>query len=268
MDARTRIRQLVSLSLLATVFIAGVATAAPAREDPRVGEIRAHLQRGLRNDHEDDLSLSRFGVAFVDLNGDGRDEAIVYGPDGGCGTGGCGIGVYERRKHGWRLVCSTSIGWGPVGVLRTKHYGWRDITVEVSGGGVDPAYRAVLSFNGSRYPFNPSVPPARPMEGRPAETILIRHYNGDLRMYPLYVPALPDAASAVRAARLAWLTAHPGDPTTANWSIADWQARMRATLKDGAWTVEKVLPEGALGGGLVISLARTDGQVLGMHILQ
>ena len=43
----------------------------------------------------------------------------------------------------------------------------------MGGGGIRPAYEAVLSFNGRFYPTNPTNPPARPAEGGTEGTVLI-----------------------------------------------------------------------------------------------
>jgi hypothetical protein len=63
----------------------------------------------------------------------------------------------------------------PVEVLKTRHHGWRDISVLVAGGGIRPGYRARLAFDGTRYPSNPSVSPARPLRtGEVGESLIDR----------------------------------------------------------------------------------------------
>jgi hypothetical protein len=188
------------LILLVALFVASPASAQSVG-DARVAAIRSTLQHALHNVARRDLSDAKFAVAFVDLNGDGVDEAIVYGPEassaGWCGTGGCGIGVYVRHGSRYRLLSSTSIGWPPVGVLRTKHYGWRDITLLGSGGGISE-HRDVLMYNGSRYPFNPSTPPAKPMIGSPPEQIVMKGYRTGIEFLPLYPQPLEAASKANR----------------------------------------------------------------------
>jgi len=169
-----------SMRLAALIVIAtgSGATAAPSSREQanmtRIAAVRAYLQSVSGDMSSEERRSARFAVAFVDLNGDGVEEALVYGPaDRRCGTGGCGTSVLVSRGSKYRLKCSTTIGWPPVSVLPTKRYGWRDIAVLVPGGGITPGYRAVLSFNGSRYPLNPSVPPANPMKGKTSEEVLI-----------------------------------------------------------------------------------------------
>jgi hypothetical protein len=60
----------------------------------------------------------------------------------------------------------------PIRVLETRHQGWKDIGVTVSGGGAGPAYEAALAFDGRRYPSNPTTPPARPVKDAPGVTLI------------------------------------------------------------------------------------------------
>jgi hypothetical protein len=104
----------------------------------------------------------RYAAAFADLAGDGEREAIVYVQgEGWCGSGGCTMLVLAPSHGAWRVVGETSVTRTPVRLLETRSHGWRDLGVMVEGGGIQPGYEAALSFNGRRYPDNPSVPPAR-----------------------------------------------------------------------------------------------------------
>jgi hypothetical protein len=49
-------------------------------------------------------------------------------------------------------------------VLETSSHDWRDIGIYVSGGGTLIGYEAVVSFDGKKYPLNPTVPPGRPLK--------------------------------------------------------------------------------------------------------
>jgi len=170
--------RILPLALLLLNLVASEASSA-SREDHRIAALRAVLQKASNYDSNQTRSDAQFAVAFVDLNGDGVGEAIVYGPqssgpDGWCGTGGCGIGIFVRQGRSYRLKSSTSIGWPPVGVLKTRHYGWRDLTVFDAGGGEPHPHSVVLRFNGSRYPDNPTTPPAFPLGERTRQEVLIR----------------------------------------------------------------------------------------------
>lgn len=121
--------------------------------------------------HSDYAPNTRFAVAWVDLNGDGRREAIVY-MLGQCGSGGCPMVVLTPQGNNYRKVSYFTIVQLPVRVLPGIHHGWRDIGVGVHGGGIMRPYIAALRFDGRRYPFNPTVPPAVRVS-RPAGTIVI-----------------------------------------------------------------------------------------------
>ena len=159
---------------------AALATAAPDRR--RDATLRAFLQREFREE-SDALGVSRgrgpdirYAAAFVDLNGDGKQEAVVYltGRDL-CGSGGCDLYIYTPRRGSWREVTALSITRLPVRLLRGRTHGWRDISVFVAGGGILPGYDAQLKFNGRTYPTNPTVPPARPLrKGIPGQVLIGR----------------------------------------------------------------------------------------------
>lgn len=101
-----------------------------------------------------------YALSWVDLNGDGQAEAIVYlsGP-GVCGTGGCRMYVLERQRSDFLVRARTTVTRGPVYFLEARSHGWRDIAVNVCGGGITTCYQARLRFDGSMYPSNPTTTP-------------------------------------------------------------------------------------------------------------
>lgn len=121
----------------------------------------------------------RYAAAAVDLDGDGRPEVVVrlMGQDW-CGSGGCNTLVLTRRGETFRLVSSISITQLPITVPPEVSHGWHDLGVTVCGGGIQPCYEARLPFDGSRYPFNPAVPPATRLEGKPGRTIIPESARG------------------------------------------------------------------------------------------
>jgi hypothetical protein len=162
------------LALVACLLSAACRGPAPAAgaEDELSG-LHGFLQRKYGREREF-LEEPRYSAAAVDLNGDGRAEAVVYLESRGfCGTGGCGFEVFERSGGEWRIVAQTSIGWPPVRVLESRSHGWRDLAVIVAGGGINPGYEALLPFDGRSYPDNPSMPPARPLRPPPPGQVLI-----------------------------------------------------------------------------------------------
>jgi len=125
---------------------------------------------GLKEVNSDMLSLDRFMtsdndnkhldyvVAFRDLDGDGKNEAIVHltGSDY-CGSGGCNTLILKRNADSWKIVTSMTITHPPIRVLENVVHGWHSIAVFVAGGGILPGYEAELAFNGKTYPSNPST---------------------------------------------------------------------------------------------------------------
>ena len=98
-----------------------------------------------------------FRSALADLNGDATLDAVVLLTDQRyCGSGGCRMAVFEGKGTDFRLVSSSTITREPIFVLDSSRFGWRSLAVRSSGGG-GPTRQALLEFDGSRYPSNPSL---------------------------------------------------------------------------------------------------------------
>lgn len=155
--------------VIAMLALSAALAATPA--DAQRRSLRAFLHHQLES--EQDPSL-RYDAAFVDLDGDGRDEAVVYLTGNSvCGSGGCDLHIYTPKGRSWREVSALSISRPPIEVLPTRTRGWRDIAVFVAGGGIIPGYEARLRFDGRSYPTNPSVAPATPLARRAHGRVLI-----------------------------------------------------------------------------------------------
>ncbi len=103
-----------------------------------------------RSSDKDDNAI--YGYALADLNGDGRNDAIVWVRDRGyCGSGGCFLDVFVGGKSGWRRLSSTPITRPPIMLLRTSSHGWRDLAAWEAGGGIGHPFEARLRFNGRNY---------------------------------------------------------------------------------------------------------------------
>ena len=100
-----------------------------------------------------------YKTEYIDLNDDGIKDALVLmdKPDW-CGTGGCSLFVFQGEEEQFQFVSSSSLINHPFTVSETKTNGWRDLVVEVSGGGAQPQTVA-LKFDGKVYPSNPSLQP-------------------------------------------------------------------------------------------------------------
>jgi hypothetical protein len=163
---------------------AGAASAASRERPSDDAELKRYL--GPAPKFNPPAGISRddtYQVGWVDLNGDGRLDALIR--DNGpafCGSGGCGLRVLERTLTGFRSRGWMTITQLPVEVLNTRHHGWRDISVFVAGGGIRPGYQASLAYDGRRYPGNPTVSPARPLRAGELGEVLIDHSTPTLKL--------------------------------------------------------------------------------------
>lgn len=134
----------------------GSAGAGPSREE----SLHAFLQQRFEEAREN-YPETAYSAAFADLDGDGRDEALVYlSSSYFCGSGGCDLYVYAFSAEGWREVAEISVGRPPIRLLETNSRGWTDLGIFVAGGGIEP-HEAAVSFDGRSYQSNPTVAPAR-----------------------------------------------------------------------------------------------------------
>lgn len=180
-------KQTFVIALLSVFAIGMICFAQPLEHLPsQVGpQEQAALQSFLRiylRDPYYDYKQTRYIAASVELN-EKTPGAIVYLTDQkSCGSSGCTTLILVRDNESYRVVTSIPAAWLPIRILESKTNGWRDIGVWVEGGGIRPGYEAVLSFNGTTYPKNPTVPPARPVKHVQGQTVISR--NAESR--PLY----------------------------------------------------------------------------------
>jgi hypothetical protein len=146
--------------------------------------LKGFLQGYLSDVPVDEKRTARYFSAFVDLNGDGSKEAIVYlTGHGWCGSSGCTTLILAPKGASYRLVTSITITWPPIRILTSNTNGWHDISVWVQGGGIQPGYEAGLSFDGKTYPSNPSVPPARRMPTKVAGEVVVPTTEVGIQIY-------------------------------------------------------------------------------------
>ncbi len=130
-----------------------------------------YLWRAYRED-EPPIRLT-YLVAAADLNDDDADELLVYlNSDGFCGSGGCTLLILTPRGNSYRVITRATIVRLPVRALDTRSNGWRNLAVRVQGGGILEGYEAELRYDGASYPSNPSMPPARRLQGIASGEIL------------------------------------------------------------------------------------------------
>src|SRR5260370_35322429 len=93
------------------------------------------LPRYLRTLFED--QTARYAVAFPDLDGDGKPEAIVYLVSrDSCGTGGCDTVILSYVGESWKVITKVSITRPPTRMLKSKPNSCTHIGVCVTGGGI------------------------------------------------------------------------------------------------------------------------------------
>ncbi len=102
---------------------------------------------------------------------DGLSFAYLTGGDY-CGSGGCVLLVALKTEAGFERVGRLTVTRTPIRVLESRSHDLPDLAVGVSGGGATP-HEALIPFDGSRYASNPTVAPARPVEGAAAGQTLI-----------------------------------------------------------------------------------------------
>ena len=90
-----------------------------------------------------------------------------------CGSGGCTLLVGAPNSDRTVLLGRVTVTRPPIRVLTTRTNGMPDLAVTVCGGGIIECYEAVLPFDGSRYPSNPTMPPARKLESATDGEVII-----------------------------------------------------------------------------------------------
>ena len=89
-----------------------------------------------------------------------------------CGSGGCNLLILRRSEGAYSVLGDTTITRAPIRILSTRTNGLPDIGVYVVGGGIMEGYEARLKFDGTRYPSNPTVPPAERVDGAEGVTVI------------------------------------------------------------------------------------------------
>jgi putative lipoprotein len=154
-------------AILALALPAGAA-AQPSRD----AALHAFLQERFAEDRAG-FPDTRYVSGWMDLNGDGRPEALVYMMSGNyCGSGGCTLYIYTPEQGSFYQHGAMSVTNLPVRALNTRTRGWRDLSVAVAGGGTRA--RTVLVPHGRiTYAENPTVAPARTLARDPPGTLVI-----------------------------------------------------------------------------------------------
>jgi len=113
---------------------------------------------------------TRISVVSVKAKDMTTEVQVVYvsGRDW-CGSGGCTLLILVPHGPSFKVLGRLPIVQLPIRLLPSARNRYPNFGVLVAGGGIQPRYEAEISFDGTTYPGNPSVPPARPLpktEGR------------------------------------------------------------------------------------------------------
>ncbi len=120
-----------------------------------------------------------FEYVFFDLNDDGtRDALILLSGPNWCGTGGCTLLVLRGQGDRFTVLSQSTLVHKPLMAADSKTAGWRDLLINISGGGL-PSQTVALRFNGQAYPPNPTTS-APVVSGNVNGTILFAE-NGEPR---------------------------------------------------------------------------------------
>jgi hypothetical protein len=86
-----------------------------------------------------------------------------------CGSSGCTLLMLEGNRGQFKVVGRMTDVQLPVYTLQSSYHGFPDLAVRVRGGGETRGYYAKLTFDGNRYPLNPTVAPAVRLPREPSE---------------------------------------------------------------------------------------------------
>lgn len=108
---------------------------------------------------EKDEDNVRYYYNKVDLNEDGKPEIFAYLVGSlVCGTGGCSAVIFKQENKQYTVLSKFTLVNNPVIISNSKTKGYRDIIMNVSGGGIE-SFSALIRYDGTTYPSNPSIQP-------------------------------------------------------------------------------------------------------------
>ncbi len=136
----------------------------PTKATPFNEALKGFVRRVLNlEEQKDDSEDTRITLSRVPPRGKARAIVLVYVTGSSwCGSGGCTLLILEPREASFKLLGRLTVVQLPIWLLPSTSNGYPDIGVGVRGGGSNPVeYEVKLSFDGSMYPGNPSLPPAQ-----------------------------------------------------------------------------------------------------------
>lgn len=97
--------------------------------------------------HRTDPKNTQFNSVRFDLNGDGKDEAIVMLD--WCSNAGCEMLVFEAKDEGLRFSSRVSRVQAPITVSQSQYFSWQSLSTKE-----DDQTSLRLDFDGLSYPLN------------------------------------------------------------------------------------------------------------------
>ena len=134
----------------------GLPTSSNEIREPGDDMIDVAVQSYLKANHGP--LYSKYDYTRVDLDGDGRRDALVMfsGPHSyWCDMNGCSLAVLKASNDGFAMVSESFPVRGPLYIAESKHDGWRNLIVRVSGQAYADAKNVAMEFDGLTYPRNP-----------------------------------------------------------------------------------------------------------------
>ena len=147
---------------MTVVAVLLLALAAPARQQASAPStsLKAFVRTYLSPGRVPPDRTTRITVSSVKAHdGQGEEELVYVTGQRWCGSGGCTMLILEPLGSSFKVLGRVTVVQLPIRLLASSSYGRPDIGVRVQ-----PGYEAVLSFDGTSYPRNPTIPPARRSE--------------------------------------------------------------------------------------------------------
>jgi hypothetical protein len=157
--------------------------------DPNLRKILIRELSGNKLSHIDKTTLVRWAETPLPS---GSREIVVYISGGGspefgemggwCGSGGCGIEIFEAHGTHFRKIGDIQ-AWLPVRLLAESHENHPDLSVWVQGGGVHPGYASRIVFHNGDYPISGDQRDGHKVGSR-VGTLLLNDDQAGARLFP------------------------------------------------------------------------------------
>lgn len=171
---RMKIKILATVVFTTAGCLLTACTSNPNRTSSDPDAFHRTLNSYLESTHNHPVSKNEYDVAFANLNGDRFEDAIVlFGLNTTwAGSGGSTLFIFKGTSKGFVFLSKTTVTRAPVCIRNTENYGWKDLVVHSSGGGLPPSER-LLVFDGDQYSPNTSM--AQETTILDSDSVIINH---------------------------------------------------------------------------------------------